>query len=82
MKSLRRMGNLTSLAASIKSFEVPPKNSKSVKMLEPLAPACSYAGTTSVDIAFWSIQPFDGDLRLNSAIIPLAPSFNRFAFKE
>ena len=51
---------------------LPPKYCSSVRTLSAAAPAAAYAGTTSSGNASAWIQPFDGDLRLNSAMMPVS----------
>ena len=70
-KSLRRMGRVVSGRAVVRSPSLPAKKASSVRMERAAAPAASYWGVTSSGRASRLIQPFDGERRLNSAMMPV-----------
>ena len=78
MKSLRRIGLLTSGRAIRISRKEPPKYFSSVRMEIAEAPAASYAaGICSASAASY-IHPLDGERRLNSAIMPVVEAASAF----
>ena len=70
MNSLRRIGMETSFRASETYSSFPPKYFASVRIDSAEAPPEAYEGTTSFGEMSWWIHPRDGDLRLNSAMMP------------
>src|SRR5574344_457363 len=66
--SVSNISNNDSEPILLKSRKEPPKNISSVNIEQAEAPPISYAGTISVTKASGCNQPFDGLLRLNSAM--------------
>ena len=54
----------------------PPKNSLSVRIEQAEAPPKQYDEVTTSGRASRLIHPFEGDLRLNSAMMPVGDSSN------
>ena len=66
-------------AVSAPAAQAPaPKAAPAPKTAPAAAPAAAYFGTTSSGRASAWIQPFDGDFRLNSAMIPVGDSASAF----
>ena len=80
MKSLRKMGRTTVGRAARISFSEPPKYVSSVSMERAAAPACWYSAGIREASAACLIQPFEGERRLNSAMMPVAEA-SRLCFR-
>jgi hypothetical protein len=69
------------LIAVVRSFNEPPKNSSSVRIEIALAPYSAYAVVTSATVDELFIMPLEGDLLLNSAMIPVLSSLSKNCLK-
>src|SRR5690606_28069454 len=71
IKSFRRIGQKLNFLAVVRSSLVPPKKAVSVRMDNAEAPAFIYPILVLSTWAVPLIRPWEGDLLLNSAIIPV-----------